>query len=261
LELAAQKKYGNNLTFSAGFTWAKDLTDTQDSGAVTNGGTTFGGQIIQNPNSRTAEKANNGTVVPHRFFTYAVYDLPAGKGQRFLANAPAAVQYALGGWRASWTAVLQSGQYFAPSFTGFDPSGTGTIGGLPDRVGNGNSTGQGISHYFDASAFVVPGCPATTPLCTPAAPIGRFGNSGLAILSGPPTRNLDFALLKEFKYADRYVLRFSMTMANALNHPNFTIPATNISAPATVGTVSSLTKALFGDPSPREIDFMLRLSF
>jgi hypothetical protein len=52
-----------------------------------------------------------------------------------------------------------------------------------------------------------------------------------------------------------------MTMANALNHPNFTFPANNISAPATVGTVSGLTKALFGDPSPREIDFMLRLSF
>src|SRR4029077_12854150 len=96
LELAAQKKYENNLTFSAGYTWAKDLTDTQDSGGVTNGGTTFAGQIIQNPNSRTAEKANNGNVVPRRFFTYAVYDLPAGKGQRFLANAPAGVQYLLG---------------------------------------------------------------------------------------------------------------------------------------------------------------------
>ncbi len=261
LELAAQKKYGNNLTFSAGYTWAKDLTDTQDSGGITNGGTTFGGQIIQNPNSRTAERANNGTVVPRRFFAYAVYDLPAGKGQRFLASAPAAVQAVLGGWRASWTAVLQSGQYYAPTFTGFDPSGTGTIGGLPDRIGNGNATGSGISGYFNAAAFVVPGCPATTPLCTPPAPIGRFGNSGLNILSAPPTRNLDFALLKEFKYADRYLVRFSMTMANALNHPNFTFPANNISAPATVGTVSGLTKALFGDPSPREIDFMLRLSF
>jgi hypothetical protein len=44
------------------------LTDTQDSGG---GGTTFAGQIIQNPVARAIEKANNGLVVPHRFFAYA----------------------------------------------------------------------------------------------------------------------------------------------------------------------------------------------
>ena len=43
--------------FSTGFTWAKDLTDTQDSGG---GGTTFAGQVIQNPNNRAIEKANKG---------------------------------------------------------------------------------------------------------------------------------------------------------------------------------------------------------
>jgi hypothetical protein len=262
LELAVQKKYGNNLTFNAGFTWAKDMTDTQDSGGVTNGGTTFAGQILQNPNCRTCERANNATVVPRRFFAYAVYNLPFGKGQPLLSTAPAVVQHLLGGWMTTYTVVVQTGQYFAPTFSGYDPSGTGTIGGLPDRVGNGNlSSGRGVGHWFDASAFVVPGCPATAPLCTPPAPIGRFGNSGLNILNAPPTRNLDFALLKEFKYRDRYVMRFTMTMADAFNHPNFTYPANNISAPATVGTISGLTKALFGDPSQREIDFALRFSF
>src|SRR5262249_30643263 len=151
-------------------------------GGVTNSGTTFGGQVIQNPNCRVCEKANNGNVIPHRFFAYAVYALPVGKGQRFLSSAPSVVQYVLGGWRTSWTAVLQDGQYFAPSFSGYDPSGTGTIGGLPDRVGNGNLSNWTVNHFFDTSAFVVPGCPATTPLCTNPLPIGRFGNSGLNIL-------------------------------------------------------------------------------
>jgi hypothetical protein len=261
LELAAKKSYGTHLTFSSGFTWAKDLTDTQDSGGVTNGGTTYGGQIIQNPNNRDAERANNGTVVPRRFFTYAVYDLPFGKGQPFFSSMPAAAQAVLGGWRTSWTAVLQSGQYFAPTFTGFDPSGTGTIGGLPDRIGNGNSTGHGTAGYFDPSGFVVPGCPASMPLCTPAAPIGRFGNSGLNIVSAPPTRNLDLELLKEFRVLEKYLVRFSVTASNALNHPNFTYPANNISAPGTVGTVSSTTTALAGVRTFREIDLMLRIKF
>ena len=262
LELAAQKRYGKNLTFSTGFTWAKDLTDTQDSGGVTNGGTTFGGQVIQNPNSRTAEKANNGNVVPRRFFAYGIYTLPIGKGQKVLANAPGVVDAVVGGWRLSFTGVVQPGQYFAPSFAGYDPSGTGTIGGLPDRVADGNlSSGKSVSHWFDTNAFVVPGCPATAPLCTPPAPIGRFGNSGLNILTGPPIRSLDFALLKEWKAAERFTLRFTMIMANALNHPSFSPPSSNISAPATAGVISSQTRALFGQPNPREIDFNLRLSF
>ena len=68
-------------------------------------------------------------------------------------------------------------------------------------------------------------------------------------------------LLKEFKYAERFTLRFTLTMANALNHPNFTVPASNISAPSTVGVVSSQTRPLLGEPGPREVDFGLRLIF
>jgi len=259
LELAAQKRYGKNLTFSTGFTWAKDLTDTQDSGG---GGANFGGQVIQNPANRAIEKANNPLVVPRRFFAYSVYSLPVGKGQALLSNAPAFVEYVLGGWRTSWTAVVQSGQYFTPSFSGSDPSGTGTIGGVPDRIANGNlSSDRSVSHWFDNNAFAVPGCPASVPLCTNAPPIGRFGNSGFNILSGPPIRNLDFGLLKEFQYRERFMLRFTMTMVNALNHPNFTTPAANISATSTVGVISSQTRPLLGEPGPREIDFALRLSF
>jgi len=50
-------------------------------------------------------------------------------------------------------------------------------------------------------------------------------------------------------------------MANALNHPNFSPPATNISSPGTVGVISGQTRPLLGEPAPREIDFALRLIF
>jgi hypothetical protein len=259
LELAAQKRYGQNFTISTGFTWAKDLTDTQDSGG---GGTTFGGQVIQNPFDRAIEKANNPLVLHHRFFAYAVYALPVGKGQRFLSRARAIVDHVLGGWRTSWTVVEQSGQYFTPSFSGYDPSGTGTNGGIPDRIADGNlSSGRSVRHWFDQNAFAVPGCTASNPLCTPSVPIGRFGNSGFNILAGPAIRNLDFGLLKDFKYRERLTLRFNMTMVNALNHPNFTNPAANISSPGTVGVISGQTRPLLGEPGPREIDFALRLIF
>ncbi|HLJ17828.1 MAG TPA: TonB-dependent receptor [Bryobacteraceae bacterium] len=260
LELAAQKKYGQNLTITSGFTWAKDLTDTQDSGG---GGSNYGGQLLQNQFCRVCEKSNNELVLPHRFFAYAVYALPVGRGQRFLSNSNGIVQAILGGWRTSWTATLQDGPYFTPTFSGSDPSNTGVIGGVPDRIGNGNlpSGQRTLNHWFDTSAFVVPGCPTTNPVCSNPANVGRFGNSGWNYLTGPATKNLDIGLAKDFKVTERFLLRFNMTMADALNHPNFTIPAANISSPGTVGVISSATSAALVEPVSRQINFSLRLNF
>jgi hypothetical protein len=259
LEVAAQKKFSHNLTFNTGWTWSKDLTDTQDAGG---GGTAFGGQVIQDQFNRAVEKANNQINVPHRVFGYALYTLPVGSGQRFLGSAKGSLQQIAGGWDTAWVVVAQSGQWFTPSFSGFDPSNTASFGGRPDRIGNGNlSSGRSISHWFDASAFAIPGCPSTMPVCTNPANVGRFGNSGLNILSGPPIFSADFALMKNFTIREKTRLQFRMTMANALNHPNFAVPRANISSRSTVGTINGQVRALLGEPGPRQIDFTLRLEF
>ncbi len=259
LEVAAQKKFSRNLTFNTGWTWSKDVTDTQDAGG---GGTAFGGQVIQDQFNRTVEKANNQINVPHRVFGYALYTLPVGSGQQFLSNAKGALQQIVGGWDTAWVMVAQSGQWFTPSFSGFDPSNTTTFGGRPDRIGNGNlSSGRSISNWFDTGAFAIPGCPNTTPVCTNPVNVGRFGNTGLNILSGPPIFNADFALMKNFTFREKKRLQFRMTMANALNHPNFAVPRANISSKGTVGTIAGQVRALLGEPAPRQIDFALRLQF
>jgi hypothetical protein len=56
-------------------------------------------------------------------------------------------------------------------------------------------------------------------------------------------------------------LQFRLTMANALNHPNFAVPRSNISATSTVGTINSQVRALNGSPSTREVDIGVRLEF
>jgi hypothetical protein len=260
LELLVQKKLGKNLTFNTGFTWAKDLTDSQDTGG---GGATFAGQLIQNQFCRTCEKANNQLTPSRRLYAYAVYALPVGAGQRFLSNSHGFVQALLGGWQTSYTAVLQTGQYFTPSYSTFDPSNTGVIGGVPDRVTGVPlyPSSQTVNNWFNPAAFAIPGCPASTPVCTNPANVGRFGTSGWNYLVGPPLRNLDFGLSKEFKVYERVALRFTMTMVDVFNHPNFTNPAANISAPSSVGVIGGTKGALLGEPSARNIDFVLRLMF
>ncbi|MGH9468742.1 MAG: TonB-dependent receptor domain-containing protein, partial [Terriglobia bacterium] len=262
LEVEAKKNYGRNLTFDAGWTWAKDLTDTMDAGS--SGGTVVG-QVIQNPFNRAAEEGNSAIAAPNRVFAYALYSLPVGQGQRFLSNAHGPAQWVLGGWRTTWTFIGQAGEYFTPTFSGPDPSNTGVFTGRPDRIASGNlpSGQRSISDWFNANAFAVPGCPASTPNCysSTSVGVGRFGNSGLNILSGPALYNIDFGLMKDFRPTEHTTLQFIMTMANALNHPNFNLPAANISSPGTVGVISGEVGAQLVEPGPREIDFALRLLF
>jgi hypothetical protein len=262
LEVSATKRHGKNLSFGAGWTWARDLTDAQDSGG---GGSSFGGQVIQNQYDRRVEKADNALVLKHRAFGYAIYALPFGRGQRFLSGASGWVEGLLGGWQTSWNVNLQSGQYFNPTFTGRDPSNTNTIGGRPDRIADGNlpTADRSINRWFDASAFKIPGCPDTNPICPESVRtnVGRFGNAGLNILEGPGIANLDFALGKYFSLKEDMRLQFRLIMVNALNHPNFSVPAANISAPGTVGIINSMARVLNGEPATREINLGLRLEF
>ncbi|MCX6621796.1 MAG: TonB-dependent receptor, partial [Acidobacteria bacterium] len=260
LEMAAKRSQGKNLTYSGGYTWARDLTDTQDSGG---GGSAYGGQVIQNQFDRRSERTNNGLMLKQRAFGYAIWVLPLGKGQRFLGKPNRVMDAVLGGWQTSWNVNLQSGQYFTPSFSSFDPSNTATFGGRPDRIGNGNlPAGQRtISHWFDTAAFKVPGCPDATPVCSSPANIGRFGNAGLFILEGPGIANLDGSLMKWFSVTERMRLQLRFIAVNALNHPNFSNPRSNISSRGTVGTVSSMARVLNGEPATREVNFGLRLEF
>ena len=256
LELAATKKHGKNLTFGSGWTWARDLTDTQDS-------TPFGGQVIQNQFDRRVEKANNALVLRQRAFGYAVYVLPVGRDQRFLNRGNPVVEWLLGGWQAGWDVNLQSGQFFTPSFSGFDPSNTASFGGRPDRIGNGNlPTGRrSIQRWFDPAAFAVPGCPDAATVCKNPADVGRFGNSGLNILEGPGIANLDLSMMKYVNLREKTRLQFRLIMVNALNHPNFAVPRLNISSRGSVGHITSMARVLNGEPATREIDLGLRLEF
>lgn len=239
LQLHAKRTYGKNLFVNAGFTWAKDLTDTQDT-------QNFAGSSISNAYDRAAEYGPNSYLRAKRLFTNLVYALPVGNGQRWLGHAPGAVNLLLGGWRMAWNVIAESGPYYTPSFSGFDPSNTNSFGGRPDRIG--------------PTTFAIPGCPAANPVCSNPANVGRFGNSGRNVLQAQGFTDFDLSLMKDFSLSERFALQLRATATDAFNHPNFGIPASNISSPGTYGRVTSTYAELLGQ-NARQIDFMLRLQF
>jgi hypothetical protein len=255
LQASASKTYGKNLFMNAGWTWAKDITDDQNTGS------SFSGQTIENAYNRSAERADNVLTRTHRVYGNAIWALPVGRGQAALSNAHPVLEALFGGWRISSIFVAQSGQFFTPSFSTFDPSNTNTIGGRPDRIASGQlASGQSIVHWFDAAAFKIPGCPDADPVCKSPANVGRFGNSGLNVLRGPRSTNVDFSAMKYFQLTEAKRLQFRVLMTNALNHPNFSNPAANISSPGTVGQITSTFAEQIGEDA-RQIHFSLRFEF
>ncbi len=257
LQLAASKTLGKGLTFTTGFTWAHDVTDQLDSG-------NFDGQLIQNAYDRHVERANNTYTVRRRLFGVAVWAVPVGSGQAFFNHMPRVANAVLGGWRLSSTLTLQTGQFFTPSFSGFDPSNTSHIGGRPDTIPGMSVTpsGQGIANWINLGAFAIPGCPLSTPVCSSPANVGRFGTAGNNILVGPPMRNVDFALMKDFHPVERFLLEFEVQATDAFNHTNFGNPSGNISSPATGSVITStLVNYLQGSGAARAVYAMLRVKF
>jgi Carboxypeptidase regulatory-like domain len=139
-----------------------------------------------------------------------------------------------------------------------DPSGSVVPGAAVEVINEGTGvTRQSVSS--SAGVFNVPNLDIGSYRV-------RVSGSGFTtyernILQGPPIRNLDLGLQKEFHYRERWQLRFMLTMVNALNHPSFSNPSANISSTGTVSVISGQTRPLIGEPGPREIDFGLRLTF
>jgi hypothetical protein len=242
LQIEAERKMARGLYFQAGWTWAKQLAHQIDSGEQ--GGT------IEDAYDRARDRGDDLYLMRHRFISSYIWELPFGKGRKWLSGWLGVPGQIVGGWQIAGVTLLQTGQRFTPTFSGSDPSNTNTLGGRPDRIRNGNlpKKERTLDRWFDTGAFVVP--PANA---------GRFGNAGIGILEGPGTINFDLGLHKNFHLAEGTRLEFSLSATNAFNHPNFRNPAANISSTLAVGRISSLQGQ--DESGPRTVILGLRLDF
>lgn len=234
LTFEAKRRVGA-LTFDSFWTWAHNMSNFLN---------------LENPYSPNLWN-RDATTPRHRVVLNSLWEVPVGRGKRFLSSMLGPLNHAIGGWKVSWLAIFQTGQFFSPSFSGSDPSNTNTSGGRPDRICNGNlpADQRSLHKWFDPACFVVP-------------PAGRFGNAGVNILEGPGVHTHGISLTKRFALTERLRLDFLSMMSNVFNHPNFANPGSNISAPAQAGVITSQHGRFSADRSgPRFIDMRLRLEF
>lgn len=210
LSVEAQRRVGH-LIFDTSWTWARNMVNYLN---------------LENPYAPLFW--NRDTNPKHRVVLNVAYDLPFGKGARFLSGIPGPIDQVIGGWKLYWVAFFQTGHYFSPSYSGADVSNTNSFGGIPDRIKNGNlpSGQRKLDQWFDVGAFAAP-------------PAGRFGNSGANILEGPGLNSHNVTLAKRFRITERWSFNLQAMASNLFNHPNFYSPPSNISIPGQAGVIGA----------------------
>ena len=177
-------------------------------------------------------------MIPHHVTTANyTYDLPFGKGRSIALSGIA--DKVFGGWQLAGIFGIGSGQPFSVTF---DSTVTGWPSNRANIVGDPNLEDRSIRRWFNPAAFAVPAQ-------------FTYGNSARNLLFGPGYFNWDTAVFKRTPITERLNLEIRAEFFNVLNHPNFGIPASNISNPAQVGTITSTSN------TPRDIQFGARLSF
>ena len=95
--LSIRQRLGTKLIMDFNYTLSHSHDDA--SGLQTSGG--YGAAFILNPILQGQSYANSDFDIRHVINANAIYQLPFGKGQRWLDGAPGVVQQILGGWQLS----------------------------------------------------------------------------------------------------------------------------------------------------------------
>ncbi|MBI3683770.1 MAG: TonB-dependent receptor [Acidobacteria bacterium] len=223
LELKFERRFTRGFSILTGYTWSHAMI----------------GDIGQDNTVWAPEKGLSPEDLRHRFFLASVWDVPVGRGRRWLGGG--ILGSLTGGWQISPIFTAQTGLPYTPGVAGNPANTTGGI--RPDRLRDGNlpPSERRPERWFDVQAFAVP------------APF-RFGNTGSNILQGPGLVNLDLMVGRTFRLSERCRLDFRSEFFNLLNEAHFLFPAATINA-ANAGAISQTVDAA------RQIQFGLKLVF
>jgi hypothetical protein len=264
-----ERRYSNGFSLLQAFTWGRNFT--QD---FTRGNTSISYYIPRQV--YTNDVRFHYTLTP-------IYELPFGKGKRFLKDSNRAMEQLVGGWELTGIYNFQSGLPIVL------PTNTSFYRGDPSPNTNVKRGRHGT--YFDTTAFV--------PYPTKSTPIATIqttypGWTGVTSMPGynyvptandtakngiyndftvrntlypqtfgdirqPPTNTIIAGLRKNFIFTETFRFQLRMDITNLLNHPQFG----NVGIDPTNAYFGMLSGAAVAVPinTPRQIELAGKLYF
>lgn len=209
---------------------------------------------------------------PHVFKVSAAYDLPVGKGRRFLNKSHRAVDFVLGGWQVAPAMFAQNGERadYPANAQRLRDVRAKNIDWSQHQVRGWNACvlnvdNNGVISPMPYSVQTL-GCSRTDFsqydwIVYPILPGQRLSPAGAGDLRMKPYVGSDLAITKTFAVTERLKVRFRAEAANALNRFNLLTARFNTSPTSpNFGTVfPSLTPGL--DCPPRVITLGLKANW
>ena len=191
------------------YTWAKSMDDKSAAAGV--GATGSGFQGTMDNHNPSLDYGPSDFSVNHRFVSSYVYQLPIGRGKKFLGNVNRLTDLAVGGWQVAGITTFQTG--FPFSISASDASGL-------------------LDTQFQRANYV-PGCNIHGNLtqkfqrlnmaCFTQPAIGTYGNTSRNFLRQPGLNNWDIALSKDIHFTDRIKFAFHLDTFNTFNHHQYAV--------------------------------------
>ena len=237
LQMSVNQRFQSGLTLSFNYTWAHMLSNQESSAQ----GQQAGSIVFQRAYSPDANYGNSNFDVRHAFKGFAVYEMPFGRGRRYL-HQNRLTDAVIGGWRVSGSVVAQAGSPFTPVMAVNNSFSLSTNNSwYPNVVGNPVLENPSIDRWFNVAALAAP-----TP--------GTFGNMGRNIINGPGLSVVNMSLAKTFTIREGFFFDLTGNATNALNTPSFG-PPDRLIGPGRIGNITS-TRV----PS-RQIEIVFKLRF
>jgi hypothetical protein len=224
------------------------LTTYQWSKAIDNASEWQGwevGDTMRDYYDQKVDRSISAHDLPQSFVNALVYEMPVGKGRKYLANLHPVANAIAGGWQVS--SIIRFGSGLPLGFTA--PNTLSNYGFQVQRPNVADLKTAAIDsptpdRWFNKDAFTRPGNYELSSM-TRWVPNIRFG----------PTNHADVAILKNFRFFERYKAQFRAEMFNMTNTPQFARANTDISSP-NFGVVTGTTNV-----GPRNVQLGLRVQF
>ena len=241
LQATLNRRFASGLTFSAGYTFSKELDNLLAS--------------TRNPFDYSLEKSRGSIDHRHMFQGTFAYQLPFGAGRRL--NPGNAVTHALiSGWNLAGVVTFASGSPLALTgsacnaggilgtcIPNYNPAFNGSIR-INGNYGDGNVSGSSPTSYLDRTAFVAPA----------AYTWGNLPRTGVYGLNAPYTYSVDLSVRREFAIHERIKLAIQGDAFNLLNVVCFGAPVLNPDQNS-FGTLTSQAN------QPRKLQLNARITF
>jgi hypothetical protein len=239
LQVKFDKRFASGFNVMSHYTWSKNID--------------FDGTYYPRAAKLARAVSNNNRA--HVFFLASLYEIPVGKGRKYLNGAAKPLDYIIGGWQLNGTYSWMAGQPFTPSYR--DCNADRDSGWCrPDLIGDSSVSDRTQFGWFRTTSVpLTANGQVDGPWQRPQR--GRFGTVGRNAIVGPSFSQWDMSMFKNFALTEQVRLQVRAESFNFANHTNLANPNSCVDCPGVAGRIFGA----FANYIPRQWQFAAKVQF